>query len=375
VNEQIRASQHDLTDGTASIKSSRDFATTVLNIGASTATDQAADHLTNTDASASADRHRPIRLAGPMSAAWGALFGGGSATTIATVTAATAPAASPVQGGGAAASAAPAASPASGAAKTPTGKTKGVVKKAQAPSSAASSPVMTVAELKKIRDEIDKGIQSATDREQAAAKAAEAASAAKQLAALRELTKKISDGLQCVETINPGQKACVVDLARQTELLYAARRPVAQAVLNFRQLARLSTSAPECADQALIRVTPNEARVALAGETVKYIVSQKATGKNPIAVLDGPMDPSTGVAFAFEAIPGGSAYTATVTVGPRMARQDITLIVSDASGVASLKLPIAAGGPRPKPLDEPEKAPEASGAASSSTKSASASSS
>lgn len=344
VNDQVRDKQHDFSTAATRLKNAQDITTGVLNIGSATAADQTVVSATGSVAAANPNLRgaRPIVLAGPMSAAWGPLFGAGGsplvAVSAATVTA-SAPASASVDQKPAAASGV--------ASKTPAPAKKGKTKAADPKQGTADQPITSV-ELQAIRDRLDAGIKAATAREQKAVAAAAAASAVERLKHVQDVANSYVKQHSCPDSRDG---TCTKTLAKQTELLYAARRPVAQELLNFRRIARDATVTPECSELAVLRVQPNEAHRILAGETVTYVVSQRAAG-SPLAVLQGSHDKETGISFTFAPIQGTTLYTATVTAGSRMPRQNVQLVISDSKGVTSQILPIVAGGARPPALPE-----------------------
>lgn len=75
-------------------------------------------------------------------------------------------------------------------------------------------------------------------------------------------------------------------LARRIEDLYAARRPVAAAVLHFRAQTKVVKRVAGCPSDSGIRVTPNESIVVQAGETYSFVLTQPNPG-SPVAMLQG----------------------------------------------------------------------------------------
>lgn len=342
VNTEVQAKQHDLDKAGNMLKNAQDITTGVLNIGNATAADQTV--VSQSDAATVAlsqpAKRRPILLSGPMSAAWGPLFGGALATATSASTSA--------PGSGASAGAvAPSASAPSGASRSSKAKPK-----PKAAASSASEPI-TSAELQTVRDRIDDAIKAANTREAAADAQKQKAQAQAQIDKLTALEKNINSHLTCGTAVGPA--ACAGHLARMTEMLYAARRPVAQELLNFRHKTRDVANIPECAELAVLRVTPNDVHRALAGETVTYIVSQRAAG-SPLAVLQGPLGGKAGATLTFAPLQGTTLYTAKVEIGDQMPQQAIELDISDSQDIAHQALPIVAGGARPKPLDPPASA-------------------
>jgi hypothetical protein len=226
---------------------------------------------------------------------------------------------------------------------------------------------VTTGDLTVIRDQFDAIIKKSVandlaekQKQEAAAKAKETADWNKRLKALKDQLEEKQ--LRCDEQPNSG--GCITHLAKETENLYAARRPVVHEVLAFRAKTRAVALTPECVELAVLRVAPNDVIRAHPGETVSFIVSQRAAG-SPLAVMQGSTDAKTGVTFNFLAQQGTSHYVAKLELGKDMPKQTIRLVVSDSKSVVTQHLSVAVGDPLPpQKVDLPTAAKSAVAAAS-----------
>ena len=356
VNTQVQGKQHDLAKAADLLKDAHDITSSILNIGGTTAADQT--EVTSSDP--------PISMAYPPQ---------GRMIQVARLM--SAPDLQNVQMGSTLLAAAPAGTPApsspSAAASASSQASVPPKKKPKATTAASKNEPPTSAELQAIRDKLDIAIKGIAEREAEAQKKAEAEAHEKELAArdktIRELTARLNaKELSCGRASAAG---CATALAEETERLYAARRPVLQELLNFRRKARAVAATPECAELAVLRVTPNEVVRAKPGDTVSYIVSQRAAG-SPLAVLQGPTDAETGAKFDFSPMQGTTLFVAKIQIGPKMPDQVIRLVVADSKGVVSQTIPIVAGGSTPKAPDPPASAPKPAASSASTARSASA---
>ncbi len=201
--------------------------------------------------------------------------------------------------------------------------------KAALPVAAKAAPAnFTEGELKALRDSLDGMLKGLSKRdEEAALKAREEAAAASVVSANSE----------------PTDPQATRRLANGIEMLYAARRPVVHELVNFRRRARDAAAVPDCADLAVLRVRPNEVVRAHRGDSLTYIISQRAPG-NPFAVLQGPQESEQGVKFEFKAVEGTTLHRAVIKVNAQMPKQTISLVVTDSTGAVSQTVSIVAGG-------------------------------
>lgn len=334
VNGQVQNTQNNFRQAADVLKDAHDIASGILNIGVDTAADQTA----RTDATIGFNLQRQqasILLAGPMSAA-GELFPRYQLAQAGPARTATPGAPAPA----AASAPAPAASPVARTAK-----------KAVKPAAASKDEPPTAEELQAIRDKLDLTIKAMAARQAEAAKKEAEAILQKQVSERDKTIDRLTDLLgtqafQCRRSLDKG--GCATDLAQETERLYAARRPIVQELLNFRRKTRAVLATPECAELAVLRVTPNEVLRGRPGDTLSYIVRQRAPG-NPAAMLEGPVDDDKGVKFDFVALQATSPslFMAKIKIGPKMEQQTIRLVVTDSKGIASQTIAIVAGGKPP----------------------------
>ena len=219
------------------------------------------------------------------------------------------------------------------------------IKKKVAGAAAIPASGATAAELQAIRDKIDAALKGISDRQAEEKKKAEGDAQKKELAAKDKVIKGLLDKLNAKHLScerSPESGGCVADLAAETERLFAARRPVVQALQTFRRRARAVAATPECAELAVLRVTPNEVVRAFPGDTVSFIISQRAAG-SPLAILEGPTDAESGIKFDFTPLQGTTLFVAKLQVGSKMAMQTVRLVVADSKGVVSQTVPVVAG--------------------------------
>lgn len=366
VNEQIQTRQLDLGGVTDLLKNAQDITNQVMNIGGATAVDQIEITTPPEDSASMNLRGGGFRATGPMVMA-GSLVSAYYAAQLSSVAYRTSGmpaltvADAQVVAVATAASGAPAAStvpaPPQDTGSTPAAKVKPAVKAkkpANAAKPAAPKPVVqtspvTTGELKAIRDRVDEAIKKAEaddlakkQKQEAAAKVKETEEWNKRIDALKgQLREK---QLRCDAEPNSG--GCITHLAKETENLYASRRPVVHEVLAFRAKTRAVALTPECVELAVLRVAPNDVIRAHPGETVSFIVSQRSAG-SPLAVMQGSTDPKTGVTFNFLAQQGTSHYVAKMELGKDMPKQTIRLVVSDSKSVVTQNLSVAVGDPLP----------------------------
>lgn len=363
VNEQIQSRQADLGGATDLLKNAQDITNQVMNIGGATAVDQIEVTTPPEDSAALNLRGGGIRATGSMVMA-GSLASAYFAAQLSSVAyrtsgmPAVAVADAQVVAVATTASGATAASPVPATPKDteskPVAKVKPAAKPSKAAKPAAAKPVpqtspVTTGELKAIRDRVDEAIKKAEaddlakkQKQEAAAKAKETEEWNKRVEVLKgQLREK---HLRCDAEPNSG--GCITHLAKETENLYAARRPVVHEVLAFRAKTRAVALTPECVELAVLRVAPNDVIRAHPGETVSFIVSQRAAG-SPLAVMQGSTDPKTGVTFNFLAQQGTSHYVAKMELGKDMPKQTIRLVVSDSKSVVTQNLSVAVGDPLP----------------------------
>ena len=362
VNEQIQSRQLDLGGVTDLLKNAQDITNQVMNIGGATAVDQI-DVTTPPEDSASLNlRGGGFRATGPM------LMAGSVATAYftaqissvvyrtANIPSATVDETQVVAVAAAASDTSVTASPATGraAGSEPASKPKPAAKptkpaKAAARKTQVDTAPVTTGELKAIRLRLDEAIKKAEaddlakkQKQEAAAKAKDIEEWSKRVQTLKEQLKE--KHLRC--DADPNSGGCITHLAKETENLYAARRPVVHEVLAFRAKTRAVALTPECVELAVLRVAPNDVIRAHPGETVSFIVSQRAAG-SPLAVMQGSTDPKTGVTFNFLAQQGTSHYVAKMELGKDMPKQTIRLVVSDSKSVVTQNLSVAVGDPLP----------------------------
>lgn len=150
-------------------------------------------------------------------------------------------------------------------------------------------------------------------------------------------------GARCSDGGQPA--SCAMQLARLTEDVYAARRPVLHELQNFRRRTRAVLQTPECAELAPLRLVPNDVVYVHAGATATYLVTQREPG-NPIVVLQGAQEGPTGAKLTFTAVEGStpSRFKAVVDVGAQAPRRTLRIVASDSTGKAYLSVPIVVGG-------------------------------
>lgn len=218
------------------------------------------------------------------------------------------------------------------------------------PTTGATAPIAltTSVELKALRAKLDATIKSLDDAE-AERKRKQAIEDVKR--AEDRLTAKARAALSC--RAFPSNSACTESVLRQMEDLYFARRPVAQAVLNFRERARQVEAIPECAARATLRVVPSGPMEAYPGSTLEFIVSQRSDTAAPFAALQAPIDGDTGAQLAMEAVPGTNLKKIVVRVGKTMPPQRFRIVISDSRQTATQVLVVTVRKPLPKPDDKP----------------------
>lgn len=368
VNEQAQAKQADLSGVTDLLKNAQDITGSVLNIGGSTAADQV-DLTTSPseDVSALLLQDGPpapgvmVNVAGSVAIAYLAAQASTASTrqslaaqqvaqTAAQTSAASTPyvPSVPATPSTPRASDPPAPAASTGSASQPT-KSKEVKKLATPKPVAKAAPPVTTQELSKLREQLDGLIKQATTNEADAQKKKDEQQRAKDQsdwnARLDKLKAQSEERhLRCAE--QPKSGGCITHLAKETENLYAARRPVVHEVLAFRAKTRAVALTPECVELAVLRVAPNDVIRAHPGDTVSFIVTQRASGA-PLAVMQGSPDPKSGATFNFLAQQGTSHYVAKIDLGKDMPKQTLKLVVSDSKGVVTQNLSVVVGDPLP----------------------------
>jgi len=387
VNEQLQSKQADFGGVADLLKNASDITGQVMNIGGTTAVDQVEVTTPPEDSAAlflrgggSGRSIAPVFIAGNVSTAYyaaqispvafrtsgsttGAFIAGQvAAAATASTAASAAPAVAPVPAAPATAGSAPTVPP------KPVVKPVKAVKKPATPKPVVQTAPVTTADLAVLRDGLDGLIKKSTANDAAEKSKKEAAAKAKETDAWNKRLRALKDQLherhlRCDAAPNSG--GCITHLAKETENLYAARRPVVSEVLAFRAKTRAAALTPECVELAVLRIAPNDVIRAHPGETVSFIVSQRAAG-SPLAVMQGSTDPKTGVTFNLLAQQGTSHYVAKMELGKDMPKQTIRLVVSDSKSVVTQNLSVAVGDPLPpQRVDLPAAVKSATAAASS----------
>jgi hypothetical protein len=226
---------------------------------------------------------------------------------------------------------------------------KAAAQKPKAATAASAPPALTLAEWEAISSAIKKGQDAAQQRDEAAKQAA-------LLKPYEEKIKAFSDARPACGTAassaSPASAASapIADacdarhLAKITEDLYAARRPVKAAVLHFRSETRIARNAPECSPDGGLRVTPDEVVLAYAGEEVAFIVAPAPNGAigGPVAVLQGSSDGNAKLEYSTQ---GSPPYIARIKLGSK-AEGRYTFVITDANGTSSQAIPIVVKAPR-----------------------------
>lgn len=303
VNDQLQK-KLNFKDATAVLKDAQDIAGSVTRLGADTATDQ----VTLTDSGPGALLRDGLLLAGPMSALGDLLARPNDDSLRLELVAASA-------------------TPAASAAVKPA-----TPKLASSARPAASTP-LTLEELKVYRNSIDamvKEVQERVDKEKE-----------------QQLLQSLEDREKALRAL-ADQAARPLDtkrlnLAQLKEDLYAARRPVVQELQNLRRRTREALSTTDCRELAPLRVSPTEVLRAYRGDTVSYLIGQREAGLNPVVALQGPQDEETGIKLSVDPLGGTGLHRVSLTVGKKMPKQNVKLVVTDGRGVATQTLDIVAG--------------------------------
>ena len=320
VNGQVQSTQRDVAGAVDALTKADDLLGTVRGLGGGTEADQA-DIATASAQSAAEFWLWPasmpsIRLAGPMSTAVDVLL--------------------------AQAPAAQAGTP-SVVKKKPGGT--GPVKSSALPA-AVGADAATADELQAIRDALDAALKAMAERKAKADQAELLKKKQEEIDRLQATMKKMQtqalwEQAACSSKDGIG---CASSLAAETEALFADRRPVAQALLNFRRAVRQVGDTPECNELAALRVTPSEPFYARPGDTVSFFVSQRDKG-NPSAFMNGPTDEKSGIKFKFNGVEGSTAglFRADLIVGSEMKRQPVRVVFTNSKGTARREVVLLAG--------------------------------
>ncbi|URI06713.1 hypothetical protein MW290_12480 [Aquincola tertiaricarbonis] len=319
VNGQVQSTQRDVAGAADALTKADDLLGTVRGLGGGTEADQA-DIATASAQSAAEFWLWPasmpsIRLAGPMSTAVDVLL-----------------AQAPVAQAG---------TP-SVVKKKPAGT--GPVKSKALPAEVVADAA-TAAELQAIRDALDAALKAMAERKAKADQAELLKKKQEEIDRLQAaMTKMKTQALWEQAACSNNEIGCAASLAAETEELFADRRPVAQALLNFRRAVRQVGDTPECNELAALRVTPSEPFYARPGDTVSFFVSQRDKG-NPSAFMNGPTDEKSGIKFSFNGVEGSTAglFRADLTVGPDMKRQQVRVVFSNSKGTARREVVLLAG--------------------------------
>jgi hypothetical protein len=334
VNIEVQAKQNNLAGATDLLKNAHDIMSGILNIGGTTAADQAEVVGADTPQSAAPTDSETAAVMAIWRGDWTRRD---SASPSFFMTAASAGRSRPV------ATASPSSALAASAAASQASSAGTTVKHPTRTPATPKPPTATAtsAELQTIRDQIDTALKGIQGREQKAKQEAEAKVQRDAIEAKNKTIRRLGERLEAreLECGRLSSQFCAAKLAQETEYLYAARRPVAQELLNFRHRVRAVSTVPECAALASLRVTPNEAMSTRPGGTVSFVISQRAAG-NPIAVLEGPVDDTTGVKFEYTPLAGSTLYSAKLTIGAKMPPQRVRLVVTDSKGVTTQTVPI-----------------------------------
>lgn len=166
----------------------------------------------------------------------------------------------------------------------------------------------------------------------------------------------------CVPTTRGSAQCDTAHLAGQVEQLYGLRRPVLQALVNFRQATKSVRSIENCnASLVSVRLTPDQDRVVKPGETVTFY-AHLSNGQAPAVAVSSDAGKLTTESL-------GVITKATVKVADDAANGSIEVVVSDPSYGAreSVRLTIK------KPAEpRPTAAQSAAAAASAAEKAAAA---
>jgi hypothetical protein len=217
----------------------------------------------------------------------------------------------------------------------------------------AAASALSLDDLKALREKLASAITAEEKRQSDAKKKKEIDEQVEKLKALKkqidDVANAAAEKLTCGAAT--GAMQCAEAMARSTEALYAVRRPVVQALLNFRQIARDVADTPVCVERKALRVTPNNVVRTRPGETVTLFVTQRAV-QNPLVALHGESDGDAGAKLTFEALMGTNMSKATIKIGSLMPEQTLFVVFSDHHGSAGLRIPIVVRR-KLKPLDPP----------------------
>ena len=149
------------------------------------------------------------------------------------------------------------------------------------------------------------------------------------------------------------------ELARQTEALYAARRPVLQALINFRQTTAAVRSVSECnGNTGGLRIVPAEHRRVRAGDTLSFVVSHVG-GQSALVLLQGNAGDLTGGKENLVIDPQSGLTRVTLRIAASAPAGTLRLVATDVKAryTESVRLTVQAAS-KPAAKEQPPKTPE-----------------
>ena len=172
---------------------------------------------------------------------------------------------------------------------------------------------------------------------------------------LAELQKKL-DGAIWAQNLVGGWPMAEArrQLAIETETLFAARRPVLQALINFRAQTLAVRSATQCNSNAAgLRIFPAENRRVRAGDKLEFVASETG-GAAPALLLQGNAGSSPKGSFVV--VTTGTITRATLTIGCDAPSGPLLLVATDSKvrHTETIRLTVQAAGDKNKTCAAPK---------------------